>query len=204
MMEHWFAGTPGCDNALPPGSVHMSWILGFERAKKVYDSIFSTRMYKSRRAIAKIKEMVIRTTFGTRGRFCSLGRPATDLENDYVQYASVGKSYSVDELNGALGAFNFHIAVSGRVQHHCIVVDTVGVYAKDEYTFRDKDWIERRISQPLGFWNASNNKMGLTFGAYVSNASFQRYQRDNKKGADFDIYSDVAVVPLKDEFTIKY
>ena len=77
-------------------------------------------------------------------------------------------------------------------------------YAKDEYTFRDKDWIERRISQPLGFWNASNNKMGLTFGAYVSNASFQRYQRDNKKGADFDIYSDVAVVPLKDEFTIKY
>ena len=208
LMEKWLASpVNGKTHVEPPSTdiVKMDWVLRFTRAKTKFDEIFSKRLYATDAAKREIVNMVIRTTFGYNQRFCSLTRNVLEIENDYVTHYAVPPAYTLDALTGALGGFNYHIAVSGVVFRNCAYIDSVGVYVFDRYDFIDRGLVEKYLwSQDLGAWNKRTNTISFFWGGdSVDNETFRKYQARTKKGGDFEVFSDVKVRILRMEESFK-
>ncbi|MBR3924170.1 MAG: hypothetical protein IKJ45_13715, partial [Kiritimatiellae bacterium] len=192
LMRHWLsldATKPTIPNET---IVKMDWVLGFERAKTVYDKIFSEKQYVNQAARREIVSMIKRTLKGAEGQFCPLNRPTSQVEADYINTRQVGSMFdSLDDMMAALGRFNLRIAVSGYVKGKCAFVTSVGVYVRDSYDFVG--------DQSLGYWNNHTNYAGRNFfrGDKVSNASFREHAKKTGKGADFLVYSDIKITTLQ-------
>lgn len=132
-------------------------------------------------------------------RISDLSQPAPDLDEDYINYRTVGESgYSLlnptfDDLTAALGLFVFRVAVGGTVTRrgdglwapHEVTIDEVGVYVRDSYDFEGE--------QNLGNWDETNLAVrGLGgSGTPVTNKNFHRWREETSKGGDFLVFSDV-------------
>ena len=191
LMRHWFSLDAKKPTTPNETIVKMGWVLGFERAKTVYDKIFSEKQYVNQSAKKEIVAMIKRTLKGVDGNFCPLNRPASQVESDYINTRQVGSVFdSPDDLMAALGRFNLRMAVSGYVKGNCAFITRVGVYVRDSYDFVG--------DQSLGYWNSRTNYAGKNFfkGDKVSNASFRDYAKKTGKGADFIVYSDIKITTL--------
>ena len=192
LMRHWLSLDSKAKTTPNETIVKMDWVLGFERAKKVYDKIFSEKQYVNKAARKEIVAMIKRTLKGAEGPFCPLNRSASQVENDYVNTRAVGSMFDpLDDMLAALGKFNLRVAVSGYVKGKCAFVTSVGVYVRDSYDFVGY--------QNLGYWNSHTNYAGKNFlkGDHVSNASFREHAAKTGKGADFLVYSDIKITTLQ-------
>lgn len=194
LMRHWLS----LDSKLPArpneSIVKMDWVLSFQRAKSVYDRIFSEKQYINHAARIEIVSMIKQNLKGAEGVFCSLRRPASQVEVDYINTRQVGSVLdTLDDLMAALGRFNLRMAVSGYVKGKCAYVKSVGVFVRDSYDFKGE--------QNLGYWNRSTNYAGRNFmkGDKVTNADFRDYAKKTGKGADYLVFSDIKITTLQKE-----
>lgn len=225
LMDRWFRGF----GAVAPrygkpddSTITMSWILGFSRAKQVYDTLITDRIWQNPAAQKEIARMLRRKGMfamsGTRP-FGQLGDPVPTQHADYVNFrpftdggyygsyygAYYGYSSDVmDDLTAALGRFTFHTVVGGEVTSSpfgkgppsfTVSIDEVGVYVRDSYDFNG--------DQPLGFWDDSDNSVSaINFfsGDYVNNESFRDWRTANRRGGDFEIFTDMSRFSLATPF----
>ncbi len=198
LMRHWLS----LDSKLPTkpneSIVKMDWVLSFQRVKLVYDKIFTEKQYVNQAARKEIGLMIKRNLKGAEGVFCSLRRPASQVEDDYINTRQVGSVFDTpDDLMAALGKFNLRMAVSGYVKGKCAYVKSVGVFVRDSYDFKG--------DQNLGYWNRSTNYAGKNFmkGDKVTNADFRDYAKKTGKGADYLVFSDIKITTLQKEEIIR-
>jgi RHS repeat-associated protein len=186
-----------------------SWVLTFQRAKEVYDKIFSEKAFVNPAAQREINRILSR--YGKFGHgtdyitFDFVSVPVIDVDKagDFVNERYVGsQSDSPDDMVAALARFKLRMTIKGAVcASRVVYINEVGVYAWDSYDFND-DPVSRLnprtwTSQPLGFWNPKTGYVGrLPRGDYVSNATFLDYRSKTGLGGDFLIYSDMKVTKL--------
>jgi hypothetical protein len=195
LMSRWFSlpanehpdrGTP--DTA----TITMAWTLRFDRAKRVYDEIVSERIWANPPA-QRLLATKLREQGKLIGQEATFGGPWNDVvraDRDHIQHRTVGSMLDpADDMLAALGRFNFHVAVGGRVeprgQRHTVHIDTVGIYVVDSYDFNG--------DQPLGYWSDNDfaGRFNPISGYAVSNASFRDWRARNHRGGDFMVYSDI-------------
>jgi len=197
LMSRWFAGPANehPDRGTPDTTIiTMAWALRFDRAKRVYDEIVSERIWANPPA-QRLLAAKLREQGKLIGQDAAFGGPWNDvirLDRDHVQHRTVGGVLDpADDMLAALGRFNFHVAVGGRVealargQRHVVHVETVGIYIVDSYDFNG--------DQPLGYWSDNDfaGRINPFGGSAVSNASFRAWRAMNHRGGDFMVYSDI-------------
>jgi Family of unknown function (DUF6402) len=72
-----------------------------------------------------------------------------------------------------------------------VTIMFVGVYIRDQFDFNG--------DQSLGYWNAETNIVSSgnpLRGDLVTNRDFCTWRAVTKKGGDFEIFSDVHILPL--------
>ena len=232
LMNRWFRGGPATApryTIADTSTISMNWILGFARAKQVYDALVSDAIWANPAAQKEIAKMLKGKSLPAPGATKPFGNLSDTTQNQHkdcvnfraftdgggygnyygAYYGYYGYSSDVmDDLTAALGRFVFHTVVAGDVTAsaagksaptHQVTIREVGVYVRDTYDFNG--------SQPLGFWDDSDNSVSmLNFlsGTYVSNESFRDWRTANLKGGDFEIFTDLRriVLPKPVSFTI--
>lgn len=207
LMRRWFANPPAIAPAYGASdtmTIKMAWVLGFSRAKTVYDSIFKDKIYVNIPAqgeIAKLLKLLGKDKGGT----FDFAKPVTALDPTYyINHRAVtdGIFGTLDDMAAALANFDLRAVVSGIVEKEAgkdgapdrfkVSITEVGVYVQDSYDFEG--------SQQLGCWNVCTNDVGKIScggGEYVSNEDFRNWRTANAKGGDFLVYSDVLATSLK-------
>lgn len=190
LLREWFANPVG-GGAPDTSTITMNWVLGFSRARAVYDSIFNDQIYVSPNAQPHIVTLLRRLGVDKGGSF-NFSLPVTALDPTYfVNFKTVGAMTDpLDGLKAALGRSTFRVVVGGLVikttsTSKAIITD-IGVLVSDSFDFDG--------FQPLGCWNICTNEVGNVTcggGERVSNASFRDWRTTNARGGDFRVYSDV-------------
>lgn len=193
--------------------VSLDWVLEFERAREVYDSVVSPGVFANAKARAVLQARVEK-------KFQSSGTqevPLGDLtaaglarEAEYINYRALGTyagGYEVDELTGALGRFTIHVIPAGTAKRDetktTVTIAKIGVYLRDGYHFEEE--------QNLGWWRLPNLMQvapyseSLRMETYprcsddwfrMTNHAFRRYRDRTDFGHDFLIYSDIKEIAL--------
>ena len=213
LMESWFARKIAIKPTygLPDTTtITMSWVLGFKRARAIYDKLMTDRIWRNDaakreiRGMLKAKKLVLPNA-GFRFNFGNLDLPAPQQDAVYInQRAMTEMSSDSDDLNAALGRFVFNVVVAGEVSSvfpasYQVTVREVGVYVKDSYDFEGE--------QSLGYWDADDNSMSMFnpfSGTSIDNAAFRAWRKANGMGGDFQVYTDVkrTVLALPDVFVL--
>lgn len=221
LLRRWFAGPA---NRTPESGiacwdvVKMDWVVGFERAKAAYRSIFEQGMWKTPNAQKEMRAVLKRLGKMVPNSCTNYGRDAVSLprtHRDHVQFVSVGggtwdmATSAIDHLTAALARFNFHVIALGTIDaadkpnRFTFTVSELGVYVRDSYDFNDAAGED----QDLGRWDPDDDSVGRTFmsgGTAVHNSDFRKWRDQNNRGGDYLIYSDVKYTTLKppERFTL--
>ena len=126
LMDEWFANPPNDvpENGTPDTStIKMdSWVLTFERAKKVYDEMISGKIWFNEAA----KNLIVRKLEAAgkftrkEERFGDLSQPANVLDPGHIQERPVGEwNDPMDDMYAALGKFTLRMAIEGVVIPQC-------------------------------------------------------------------------------------
>ena len=214
LMDHWFS-LPAAE--APPYAtrndtiIKMSWILGFTRAKKIYDKMIADKVWSNQKGRIEVKKYLDKyaLTKGTGGAFGVFQSTQPVIHANAVNFRVVDDDDTSDDLRAALANFTLHVQIGGTAtpiagSDRCrISVTQVGIYARDQYDFIG--------TQVLGRWDKATNTVNTskldfvidssTYGVFakgtlITNASFRKWRDANKKGGDFEVFSDVSVVPL--------
>jgi hypothetical protein len=189
LMNRWFnapaAVAPGSVQLADTKTITMNWVLGFPRAKTVYDDLINNKL-TDKAAIAVIKKKYGKTV----GNFGDFTLPVPILQKDNIQHEQVDIPSKVDDMFCALGHFSIYVMVKGVATNDAINITDIGLCVMDSYDFNG--------FQPLGFWNNLTNYGGFDplDGTYVSNASFRAYRKKSGMGGDYLVYSDLIVIKL--------
>ncbi len=186
LQKRWFSN-PAIGPQLPE-TIKMSWVLGYARAKKVYDDIIKQKLYVNAAAVAQIKK-----THGNKiGAFGDFTLPVPVLDKESIQYRVVGFSLTdpIDDLSAALGNFTFRVVVKGCATAGAIGITHIGIYVKDSFDFQG--------NQHLGYWNKATKYGGRNpfKGTVVSNSDYRAYSQRTGFGGDFQVFSDLVVIKL--------
>ena len=212
LMEKWFHSHA---NNHPPSGIpstsiiRLSWVLGYKRAKTVYDEMIKDKVWINAAAQKEIIKLLKRKQLltGTKKR---IGFPKMQLphaDKDSVQYRVVGGNWDMafgdmDDLRAALANFVFKAIIVGQVEpilndkklptgSYTVTIGEVGIYIKDSYDFNDA----KGEDQELGNWDFDDNSVGRTSlfngGETVHNSDFRKWRTANKMGGDFIVYSDI-------------
>lgn len=218
LMDKWFgrpAAVAPAYSAPDTTTVTMKWVLGFARAKAVYDGIFADKVWSNAAARPEVRKMLAArgALTGRTVPFDSFANPPTALEAEYVNYRSMKSAPLADPLDdmyAALGSFNFRVVIAGEVRPgtgapgaYEVAVTKVGVFVRDSYDFNDDPsaW----TSQSLGCWDDSTNTVSkVCLWGNTTNKDFRDWRAKSGKGGDFLVYSDLDVKPLPaaDVFTV--
>jgi hypothetical protein len=226
LMQYWFDGnaTTAPAYTLPDTStITMEWVLRFARAKVVYDQLVTDQIWTNAAAQNQITRMLRKKGLlvaGPARTFDDLSNSTQSQHTDYINFRPFtdggyyGSYYGgyygyssdvMDDLTAALGRFVFHVVVAGDVQSNQsskgaagfqVTVREVGIYVRDTYDFNG--------SQPLGFWDDSDNSVSPTnffSGTYVNNGSFRDWRTANGRGGDYLIFTDIKRIRLAKPFT---
>ncbi len=182
LLETWFERPPAIApgySAPVIGVIKMDWVLGFERARSVFDAMLQERIWTndaSKERLAKLPPSALPV-----GRpFGDLGRTAVQLDAAWVNSRPVTSGTTSDGLTAALGSFNLQVAVAGKSSQGpanlvTLVIEEVGVYVKDSFDFNG--------TQFLGVWGHRDQPVG--------NDDFRRWRAEHHLGGDFMVFSDV-------------
>lgn len=220
LMEEWFRrpASPFPLTATPnTTTITMDWVLGFARAKTVYDNMISKKMWVTENAKKLIANKLqqqgkLRQVAGPVEFFRKFSDPVPDIDIDHIQEQPVGGQFDpLDGLSAALARFVFRMGVWGTVKwgvvgntpRHTVEISAVGVYVRDSYDFNDDPnaW----FSQPLGCWNGMTNSVSR--GACVTNRDFRDWRNASTaaaqanaagagNGGDFLVFSDLKITTL--------
>lgn len=183
-------------------TITMSWVLGFKRAKSVYDELVSERIWQNgpaRQQFAKICKAkgLIKDGVKTSASFGDFKRAVPDMDAESVNFRTTGTSvFQIDDMDAALGRFVFKVLVKGSVSSNdgkkfSATITEVGVYIKDSYDFEG--------DQSLGYWDAKGKQASMYYlpsGTRVGNKDFQKWRTDHTMGGDFQVFSDLLVFKL--------
>ncbi|MDX1605391.1 MAG: DUF6402 family protein [Candidatus Competibacterales bacterium] len=233
LMEGWFA-RPANDKPRKgrpdTQTITMHWVLGYRRAKQSFDKAVKGQVWVNPAARGEIVKMLHRKghlTFNSIGNepFGDFTLPVTKIDDDYVQYKTVGGdgyyygSYlegyfnnyghyfygydTMDDMTAALGRFVFRIAVKGTVSpeknnRRTITVEKAAFYVRDSYDFNG--------DQFLGLWDKDDNSVSawkLGSGSWIENKDFRDYRKKTGWGGDYLIYSDLKIVDSRHSFGIQ-
>lgn len=195
--------------------IRMDWVLGYPRAREACQWLLAN--WATPAGVKRLRERLINIGWheGRRNviRLGSTHLSARELEAiSQVNYAEFGSKLDIlDDLYGALGIALLKLAVVGQtlpvLGGSVFRVERVGIYVRDTYDFSDS-W----PPEPLGVWGRSRclskaetaaymaSYMAGAFGALarefsgfvpVFNRDFRRWQRAQRSGGDFMVYSDV-------------
>jgi hypothetical protein len=213
LMDSWFARKVAIKPkyGLPDTTtITMNWVLGFTRARAIYDTLMKEHIWRNAAAQREIASMLRANKLVTpnasfRRSFGKLELPAPQQDAVYVnQRAMTEMSSDSDDLNAALARFVFNVVVAGEVSSagtsgYQVTVREVGVYVKDSYDFEG--------DQFLGYWDADDNSMSMLnpfSGTRIDNAAFRAWRTSNGRGGDFQVYTDVkrTWLPSPDVFVV--
>lgn len=182
--------------------VNMEWVLGFSRAKSVYDKLIKERIWQNNKARKQIKEMLaekglLQRKAGYTASFGDFNLAINKLDGEYINHRVSGMSnVFYDDMDGALGNFAFRVLVKGSLKCQSgsaieVSLTAIGVYIRDSYDFNGE--------QPLGPWNLSDDPAGF-WGSmsptWVTNSDFRKWRDAHEKGGDFLIFSDIKEITL--------
>lgn len=189
VMNKWFSASAATasKSVQPPdtGTIKMSWVLSFARAKTVYDDLVANTL-TNKKVISLLKKKYAKTN----GKFGDFSLPVEKLHPDNIQHGEVGNSSSVDDMFCALGHFSIYVVVKGVATKDEIGITHIGLFVYDSYDFNGH--------QILGWWDKPTNYGALDprKGNGVDNGDFRDYRNSSGKGGDFYIYSDLIVTKL--------
>ena len=211
LMNRWMdkpaSSAPKSDDET--SMVTMKWLLGFARAKKIYDELYTAGGYKNESAKGRLRQhLTAAGTWAKGGKFGDLSKSTKDVQATLTDVNTRAvNEIELDDLGGALGTFQMNVNVEGRLVissagKHDFCYDKVGLYVVDSYDFNDDKW----YSQPLGFWNFNDKKVskdivGGTLGkdwTYVNNKTFRKWRDVTKFGGDFTVYTDLDLHSVSD------
>jgi Family of unknown function (DUF6402) len=221
LMEKWFgdpANTVPANGIASTDIITMDWVLGFSRAREVYDKLIAERIWLNDAARREIVKLLARkNALGNSKQRFLLPRMRQAMESEAIQFRVVGGNVDMligpmDDLRAALANFTFRVVVAGSVEpemvdqkvasgtppkiasgNYLVTIDEVGIYVKDSYDFNDAAGED----QDLGNWNLVSNtvgRTGLNGGFNVHNSDFRKWRAANQKGGDFLVYSDLRVL----------
>lgn len=216
--------------------VTMDWLKHFERIyptlkrikAKMWETKASINLFCQRlREMIQNKDVVLPQILGIGNSFGSFSNRQIRFNNEGVKTTLLDRyninelSYMssigdpLDDLYGTLGNFILRITPSGIIYYmsndtYRINYKKIAVYFIDSFDFQDNKFDlfapSSYISQPLGYWDVSNNivsKNPFSSGYYIDNKSYQNYQEDYNKGGDFILISDCEVINVDFTFDIK-
>lgn len=189
--------------------ISMDWVLGFPNARRVYDQLIRDQVWINAAAqrvlVERLKAKNLLSS-STKVSFGDLSRSPEILHADHINTRRVSITFPFDDLDAALGTFDFHVAVAGdvapiwappvkgrraparKLTGRLITLKEVGVYTRDSYDFDGDDW-----PLELGYWDESDNSVSLmsfsSTAKRVANADFRRWRTDNNHGGDFLVFS---------------
>lgn len=207
LMRKWFSREPAETpnySAADDSTITVDWTLQFPRAKQIFDSMVSDKVWANDAAQEQLRERLKFHLFndtqaiihGAKVPFSLLAGTGEERDKRYINQRNVeyGVATEFDDLLASLGAFSYRVVVAGEIQYtpfdlatnsfkaFCTIRE-VGIYVKDSYDFSG--------DQLLGFWNDDNNSVSLLpgTGTLVTNQSFRDWRSTNQKGGDFMIHS---------------
>ena len=206
LMEHWFS----LPSAIAPPYknredtiVTMKWALGFKRAKDVFDTLMRDQIWTNDAGKSEIRNVLDKNNLllspGSQFGIYQSTQPI--IHANAVNFRSVPTQDPRDELDGltaGLANFNFHVQIGGDVAaapdgvKTTVKIRFVGVYIRDQFDFNG--------GNSLGYWNAETNNVSLVnpfVGDLVTDNDFCYWRAATKKGGDFEVFSDVLILPLK-------
>jgi len=224
LMDRWFnhAAAIAPKYAEPDTrTIKMRWVLGYARAKSVYDELINDRMWATPNARKLIRERLQQHGYLNRGALPIFTPPPGSmniLDTYFVNQLAVTTDHlvaraianGVDGLLAALGSFSLRMVIAGELQtparnpitgqlSYPLAVSDVGIYVRDSFDFEEE--------QDLGYWDDDNDTITLTAGGiereaayrilgerpdtFVSNAIMRGYREATGFGGDFLVYSDV-------------
>lgn len=205
LMDSWFVrpskSKPGYDTP-DTTTIRMDWVLGFARAREVYDKLVLDKVWQNNAARAEITKMLRSKALLLKNAsfklpFGNLSLPVPQQDADYVNQRLVGMTMDLDDMSAALGNFVLNVVVAGFVRNNdsgpgfYVDIHEVGVYVKDSYDFEG--------DQFLGFWDSSDNSVSMfnfLSGTKIDNVDFRNWRAKNGKGGDFQVFSDVKRIRL--------
>jgi hypothetical protein len=183
LLETWFERPPAtAPNYSAPVTnvIKMDWVLQFARARSVYDQIMKERIWTNAASRGRMATFLRQKPRIAGYPWGDLSQPVTKVDEEWINSRPVQSGFAYDALAGALGAFELHVAIAGRVLSTVggatqVSVEEVGIYVKDSFDFNG--------DQFLGFWGYRDDP--------INNADFRQWRLNNHAGGDFLVYSDV-------------
>jgi hypothetical protein len=189
-------------------TVDMDWVLGFKRARSVYDAMLSEKIWvnaASRERLASVLKRQGKLGLPGRAWFGDINLHVPTVHRDQLNFRYVtSPSSPIDGLSAGLGDFALYVAVAGEHEglkdgRTKISIHQVGIYVRDSFDFEG--------GQFLGYWDETTNTVsGLNpfAGSMVTNGDFREWRRRTGMGGDFLIYSNMRKIMLSsaDTFTI--
>ena len=215
LLDDWFSRSASTGFGSPnTTAVTMAYVLGFSRAKTVYDAMVSDRIWINSVAqtLVKNRALPLPGPGVTRAFGRVTGSPVT-LDTNHVNHRIVSQGIfaPLDGLAGALANFGFYVLVQGRISDigaspwyspftsriYRINIDNVGIYIKDSFDFNG--------NQDLGCWDpvantVSRTSIGNPNAHCVNNETFRNWRLANGRGGDFLVFSDIQTLSVSDSF----
>jgi hypothetical protein len=172
LMRKWFSDPANDDpeKGIPDiSTIKIDWVLGYDRAREVYDKAINDKVWMNGPAQNKIIDKLIikqgiqlptmlgiKVAFGNAGAGITSAALMQQFNDDYqFQYREVNSNSILDPLDdlfAALGNFNFNFVTQGTVEYlgknangkdaYKVTLTQVGIYVRDSYDFNDAsaDW----------------------------------------------------------------
>jgi len=206
LQRRWFASPAKVQGedilSMDNTTITMDWVLEFQRAEILYEE--AIRVYANNAALPYLEQNIEKlfsegATSIEFGNF-TIGGKETDSQS--TNERSMQELPFVDELTGALGAFQFVIVPQGTATKTpngvAVTITKVGVYVRDSFDFNG--------DQSLGYWKAPDRVSLFELSGYtlVENTSYRSYRDETGIGGDFWVYSDIKWKTLDqpDAFTL--
>lgn len=195
LLETWLERPPAIApsySAPVTNVIKMDWVLTFSRAKTVYDKIFSEKIWTNEASQKRMAELLRKKPRATGERWGDLSKAVTDVDAEWINSRSVTNGAAYDGMTGALGAFNLHVAIAGKIvamsgSEFQVSVEEVGIYVKDSFDFEGEQF--------LGIWGYHDEGF--------SNSDFRKWRTDNHLGGDFLVFSDIKRTKLTSPDLVK-
>lgn len=201
LQQKWFADRARRAGnealAINSDTIKMNWVLGYPRAKAVYDDVLKVYANDPARKVLEknLRAMFARTTAKTIS-FGDFTKTGNALHLQQTNFRPVDDT-KLDDLGGALGKFSFYSIPKGTAtENHngsiSVTIREVGVYVRDDYNFEGE--------QPLGYWKQPDGVRSVWWAGYtrVDNSDYREYRVDHGRGGDFIVFSDVRVTRLQE------
>jgi hypothetical protein len=160
--------------------VTMDWILGFPRARTVYDQILKDKIWTNDKSKERIATFLKTKPRAPGQPFGDLSLPVERVDDEWINSRPVVGGLSYDALAGAIGSFQLQVAIVGKVIVNGygafqLLIEEIGIYAKDSFDFSSDDF--------LGVWGYRDDP--------VYDSDFRQWRTQNNAGGDFMVYSDI-------------